>query len=246
MNFSALFSAFLASLFVSFVSLVGLFSVLLAKRLQIRLQFYFISFAAGAFLANSFLQLIPEAYEEIGDLSLVLILVLVGIVIFFLIEKFICWRHCHITNEPKHKHSLAYMNIFGDLIHNFLDGMAIGASFLISFFTGLKTTLSIVFHEVPQELSDFNILLYSGFSVKKAVIYNLLTAFSAVLGVIFLFTLAGRFEHLASYLLPVTAGGFIYIATSDLIPELHKSVSLKDSLLQLFLICLGIFVIILL
>ncbi len=244
-NINPLLLSLLAAIVVSLVSLVGIVAFFLSRKKIDNILFYLISFAAGAFLANVFFELIPEALASISDQSIVFLHVLAGVILFFIIEKIICWRHCHI-NAQEHKHSLAYMNIVGDLLHNFLDGIAIMAAFYMDPVLGLATTITVVFHEIPQEISDFGILLYSGFSVKKAAFYNFLTALSSVAGVVFASLLLEAFTKASAYLVAITAGGFIYLAVADLMPELHKKSKAKDGFLQVFLIILGISAIILL
>ncbi|MDO9028402.1 MAG: ZIP family metal transporter, partial [Candidatus Roizmanbacteria bacterium] len=156
------------------------------------------------------------------------------------VEKIICWRHCHLPIGKNHIHRFAYMNIFGDVIHNFIDGLIIGASYLIGFSVGLATTLAVFFHEIPQEIGDFGILLHAGFTKKKALLYNFLTALTAFLGVFTALILSSKIEGAHLTLSAFAAGNFIYIAGSDLIPELHKETELKKGLIQIFTFILGI------
>ncbi len=144
--------------------------------------------------------------------------------------------------KKTHVHSFAIMNLVGDTFHNFLDGLVIAASYLVSIPLGVTTTLAVVIHEIPQEISDFGILLHGGFSRKKALLINFATALTAVLGAVIGLLLAGFISGIEFILVPIAAGGFIYIAGSDLIPELHKEFQLKKSIWQLIAFILGILV----
>ena len=150
------------------------------------------------------------------------------------------WQHCHTAPQKGHTHSFAKMNLIGDGVHNLLDGLIIGGSYLASIPLGITTTLAVLIHEVPQEISDFGVLVHGGFTRKKALIFNFLTALTAFVGVILALVLGPSIEGFVSFILPFTAGGFIYIASADLIPELHKESDFKKSLLQLIGIIFGI------
>ncbi len=227
---------------ISLISLVGgLIIFLKSKVFKKKLQIYLISFSAGTLLAVSFTNLLPETIEKVPNYSFVGLLVITGILLSFIIEKIIYWRHCHLLIDKGHKHKFAYLNIFGDLLHNFIDGISIIAAYQANPLTGLSTTLAVASHEIPQEIADFGILLYSGFSYKKALIYNFLTSLSAFAGagVGLMFSSFLPIE----YLLPIVIGNFIYIATADLIPELHKEQSFKTSILQLLFFFAGAIII---
>jgi zinc and cadmium transporter len=163
-------------------------------------------------------------------------------VLFFVLEKFVHWRHCHVPTSTEHPHPFAYMNLVGDSLHNFIDGLVIGVSYLVSVPLGITTTFVIILHEIPQELGDFGVLLHGGFKKKKAILLNFVTALTAVLGTIVGLLLGSSAESLSLLVLPLTAGGFIYIAGSDLIPELHKECKASRSLVQLIGIVAGILV----
>src|SRR3989344_2950464 len=227
-------------LIVSFISFTGVFFLSLkAEKLQ-RILIYLISFSAGALFGDAFLHLIPEAAESGFELSLS-IYVLSGLVLFFIVDKVIKWRHCHHPITVNHAHPFAIINLFGDGVHNFIDGLIIGASYVADIQIGIATTLAVVFHEIPQEIGDFGVLLHGGFSKGRAMFVNFLSALAAVLGAIVALLLASA-DGLITILLPLAAGGFIYIAGSDLIPELHKEVGIKKSLLQLVAFVLGILI----
>ncbi len=233
-------SSLLAVLVVSLLSFTGILFFLLKKKTLETLLLFLVSFAAGGLLGDSFIHLLPEAITKEGfDLS-VSLGVLLGLLLFFILEKFICWRHCHIPTSKEHPHPLIFMNLIGDGFHNFMDGMIIAGSFLVGFQLGISTTLAVIFHEIPQEIGDFGVLIYGGFGKKKALIFNFLPALMAVLGVILVLIIGPRLVGFSRLIIPFTAGGFIYIAGSDLIPELHKEIGFKKSFLQLLGLLLGI------
>jgi zinc and cadmium transporter len=201
-----------------------------------------VSFAVGGLFGDAFIHLLPESFEELGVNMQTSPLVLSGIFIFFILEKFIRWRHCHIPTSKEHMHPVAALNLIGDGVHNMLDGMIVAASFVVSVPIGIATTLAVILHEIPQEIGDFGILIYSGMPVKKALFMNFLSGLTSVVGAIIALTLESRIKGFSTYLLPITAGGFLYIGGSDLIPELHKEdhVKISTSALQLGFILLGI------
>lgn len=228
---------------ISFLSFSGALSLSLKKEKLKSFLIYFVSFSAGALLGDVFIHLLPELVEEYSNqISLIFILVLAGIFTSFILEKIICWRHCHLPITKNHVHNFAWMNLWGDFFHNFLDGLTVAASYLVNIPTGIATTIAVIFHEIPQEIGDFGVLLHGGFSVTKALVFNFLTALSAVLGALIGLTLASRVEHITLFLAPFAAGNFIYIAGSDLIPELHKETAIKKGLLQILSFIIGVLV----
>lgn len=229
-------------LVVSLISFIGIFTFSLKVEKLRKILIYFVAFSAGALFAGAFLHLIPEVVEKTGFNLRIPLFILLGIILFFIIEKIVCWNHCHIPITKGHVHSFAIMNLVGDVFHNFLDGLIIAASYLVSIPLGITTTLAVVLHEIPQEISDFGILLHGGFSKKKALLINFATALTAVLGAVIGLLLSGFINGVEFILVPIAAGGFIYIAGSDLIPELHKEFQLKKSIWQLIVFILGILV----
>lgn len=225
---------------VSLVSFVGILTLGLKKEKLKKILIYFVSFSAGALFGDVFFHLLPEIVEENGFGLIISISVLSGIVFSFILEKIICWRHCHLPITKDHIHRFAYMNLWGDFFHNFLDGLTIAGGFLLNLPAGIATTLAVVFHEIPQEIGDFGVLLHGGFKIKNALILNFLTALSAVLGAIFGLILNTQVENFTLYLVPFASGNFIYIAGSDLIPELHKEVQLKKGVKQILSFIFGI------
>ena len=226
-------------LVVSLISLVGVLTVSLKDDKLKKMLLYMVSFSAGALFGDAFLHLLPEAVEKSGFGIGMSIYLMLGICISFVIEKIVQWRHCHIPHSKNHPHPFAVMNLFGDGVHNFIDGMIIAASYLASNPVGIATTIAVILHEIPQEIGDFGVLLHGGFSRGKAIIFNFVTALTAILGAIIALIISSYIEGIIIFLVPFAAGTFIYIAGSDLIPELHKEVSPKKSFMQLIAIILG-------
>ncbi len=221
---------------VSLVSFVGILFVGLKETFVKRILMALVGFSSGSLIGAAFIDLLPESLEETGQA--IFYYVIVGIVFFFAMEKFLYWRHCH--DGKCEVHMFAYLNLFGDGVHNFVDGVTIAAGFLISYSLGFAVTLAVIFHEIPQELGDFGILLYGGFEKKKALTYNFLSALAAVAGSLVTYYLASQIHGVAHFLVPFAAGGFVYIAATDLMPELHKRTQGKESLIQLITILTGI------
>jgi zinc and cadmium transporter len=231
---------------ISAVSLTGVLVLWLKDKQLERILLYLVSFSVGGLFGDAFIHLIPEAIEEGGFGISVSLLILMGILFSFIVEKFLQWRHCHIPTSNEHPHSFAYMNLFGDAVHNLIDGLIVGGSYLVSIPIGISTTLAVVFHEIPQELGDFGVLIHGGFNKKKAIWFNLLTALTAILGAAIAFVAGTTLEGFIPLLIPFAAGNFIYIAGSDLIPELRKDEpDLKKAMLQVISIILGVAVMLL-
>lgn len=225
---------------ISLVSLIGILSLSLNRARLAQLTLFLVSFAVGGLFGDAFIHLLPESFEELGPNLSISLYAIAGILIFFVLEKFLRWRHCHIPTSEEHMHPLATINLVGDGVHNLIDGMLVGASYMISLPIGIATTLAVIMHEIPQEVGDFGVLIHAGLSVKKALAFNLLSALTAIMGAILAIVLGTEIEGFSLSLLPVTAGGFIYIAGSDLIPELHHEVKAPRSLLQFVMILLGV------
>lgn len=209
-----------------------------------RMLIYLVSFSAGALFGDVFIHLLPEFFALNGFSLATSLFILAGIVSFFVLEKIIHWHHHHdIEHDDEcadRPHPFALVNLVGDGFHNFLDGLIIAASYLLSVPVGIATTIAVVLHEIPQEIGDFGILLHGGFKVRQALLFNFLSALAAVAGGLSAFALAGGPVAIETMLVPFSAGGFIYIAGSDLIPELHKERALDASLLQLAAFIAGI------
>lgn len=228
----------LASTFlVCLISLIGVFTLAINEKLLHRMLFYLISFSAGALIGSAFLHILPEALKETQSESVFYCLIL-GLVLFFLLEKYFYWRHCH--KGVCDVHAFTYLNLIGDGFHNFIDGMVIAASFIVSVKLGFVTTMAIILHEIPQELGDFGVLIYGGFTKKKALFYNFISAFVAMFGALTGYFITESTGGFSNFILPLTAGGFIYIAASDLIPEIHKELDLRRSTLAFLVFLSGI------
>lgn len=223
---------------VSLISLIGVFSISIDEKRLAKILLFMVSFAAGALLGDAFLHLLPESMED-GLALKAPVFILVGIFAFFILEKIISWRHCHIPTSEEHPHPVGMMNLIGDGFHNILDGMIIGGSYLVSIPLGVSTTLAVILHEIPQEIGDFGILVHAGYSVRKALFFNFLCALTAVAGAVLTLAVGLKSASVSAFLVPFTIGSFVYIATADLIPELKKETALKKSLLQLLFILLG-------
>jgi len=231
---SASLLSLVSVLFVSLVSIVAVLPLLSRLQRLPSLTPFLVSLAVGALLGDTFFHLLPASSS--------FNFVLVGFMGFFVLEKLIRWRHCHYfdCHDDDHSPVIVHLSVIGDLVHNFLDGLAIAASFHLSPSLGLATSIAVLLHEIPQEIGDFGIYLHAGFSLKKALILNLLSSLTAFLAVFVYFSLTPSLDF-SSWLIPATAGGFLYLASSDLIPELHRHDSrLSSSLSQLLGILLGL------
>lgn len=226
---------------ISLVSLVGIFFAYIHESRIRKLLFILVSFAVGTLLGDVFFHLLPEIYNDGPDTLVVSLYILIGIFLFFCLEHFLHWHHYHSTPADGHAaHPSAYINIAADALHNFVDGLIIGASFLISLPLGFATILTVLFHEIPQELGDFAILVNAGFSRTKALLFNLFSATFAILGGCLAIFIGSYFESFAPVLIAVTAGGFIYLALADLMPQLHRDIHPTRSALQFFAALSGI------
>lgn len=232
-------ATFISVAVVSLISLVGVVTLVFQRERLSRLLLYLVGFAVGGLFGDAFIHLLPEAFEVIPSRLATSLAVVAGILVFFALEKFIRWRHCH-ADSCGHHHPVVAMNLVGDSIHNFIDGMLIAASYLVSIPVGVATSLAVVLHEIPQEIGDFGIFLHGGCSVRRALAYNFLSALAAGAGAVLVLVIGGELPGLAHLLVPVTAGGFLYIAGSDLIPELKHDASLTTSCWQLVCIVLGV------
>ena len=238
---------YLSVIIVSLLSLVGIFFLSFSPVFLKKITLLLVSLSAGALLGDSFFHLLPEAVKNVEVESLGLWFWLIGgIVFFFILEKIIHWRHCHLQTCPEHPHHLGPMNLIGDAFHNFFDGLIIAGSFLVSIPLGITTLIAVIAHEIPQEIGDFGVLIYAGYTRKKAIFLNFITALTALLGATLAIFFNNSMASFAEVVVPFTAGGFIYIATADLIPELKKETAPGKSLVQLICIVLGILIMLLL
>lgn len=233
-----------------FGSLLSLtLAFLFSKLKMVNYADYFVSFAVGTLLGAAFLEIIPHAYELSRDLHQISLIVLVGILIFFILEKLLVWRHCHgshcenhspVVNHDVKKGSIL---IIGDCFHNFIDGILIASAFIVDINLGLITALAIIVHEIPQEISNFSILINSGYSLSRTLLMNVITGFAMIIGAILAYFVLNDLEFLIPIILAFAASSMIYVAISDLIPSLHKKVEIKQTFQQTFSIFLGVLII---
>lgn len=226
-----------ASIMVSLLSFVGVVSLLLKDKLLEKVLLLLISFSAGALIGGAFLHLIPEAVEKGGNGGVYLYVIL-GFIFFFILERYLHWRHCH--KGICDIHAFTYLNLVGDGVHNFIDGLIIGSAFVVNVHFGVTTSFAIIMHEIPQEIGDFGVLVYGGLNRNKALFYNFLSAVTAIAGTVIGYALANSSDGFLKLLMPVAAGGFIYIASCDLIPELHKQSDIAKATLSMAVFVLGV------
>jgi len=254
-------------LIVIFTAIGGVLSVLAAgvflllpEQKRQSLLPHGISFAIGALLTGAFCGLIPHAFEKVAvdDMQMLSATILIGILLFFVLEKLLVWRHCHShaceahgeeSHDDHHGHNhqndhgrrvAGIFIILGDSIHNFVDGVLIGAAFLTDPQLGIVTSLAVTAHEIPQEVGDFAILLHSGYTRGKALFYNMLASLTTVIGGVLAYFSLGDLHHILPYFLTLAASSFIYIAVADLIPSLHQKTDIKTSLEQIGFILAGV------
>lgn len=238
---STLGAILLATVVVSAVSLIGALYLVVKEKVVVKILPYLVAFAAGALLAASWFDLIPESYASLHESAFVF--VLVGILIFLLFEQILHWHH-----EQRHeckdcsKKVVGYSVLVGDGLHNFLDGIIIASAFLVSIPVGITALVAIIFHEIPQELGDFAVLIHSGFKTKKALLYNFISALVAILGGLIGYFFLHYVINFVPYVVAIGAGGFLYIALVDLFAELKASKVLNVRIGQMLTLILGILV----
>jgi zinc and cadmium transporter len=225
---------------VSLVSLIGLAFISVSEEKLKRIIFVMVSLAVGGLFGDAFIHLLPESFERLSNRLGASLWVLAGIFMFFVLEKFLLWRHQHVFESDHGVRPVGYMNLLADGAHNFIDGVIIGASYVVSLHVGIATTLAVIFHEIPHELGNFFVLLYAGFTKRRAIFFNFISAVFAILGTILSLVVGSRVEDFSKVMLPLAAGGFIYIAGSDLVPELNKESNLGKSLVQMLAIGFGV------
>lgn len=204
----------------SVVSLIGGILLLYKEKLALKFSHFLLSFAAGTLLGTAFFDLLPEAAEEANGVDIFLF-ALLGILFFFVLERFIHWAHHHQYHGKEDVEPTVALIIFGDSVHNFIDGVAIAATFLVDIRLGIITSLAVAAHEIPQEIGDFGVLLKKGVKRDKVLLFNILSALTAMVGAVLTFYFGERIQNILPIFVSLTAGFFIYIAASDLIPEIH-------------------------
>lgn len=242
LTFSTIAGAMGASFLVSIMSLTGMFALWIEPARLNRMIPYMVALAVGVLLGDAFIHLIPDAVARQGSVAAVSLMVLLGFFLFFVIEKWVRWRHDHHLPDTDDGtiRPIAKMNLMGDAVHNFVDGILIGGSFLVDPVLGFTTTLAIIAHEIPQEIGDVGALVYGGYSPARAVLYNFYCSLSVLAGAAFALLSSQVAESSLVFLLPIAAGGFIYVAATDMIPALHTHSSLGNLLGQSGIFGLGI------
>lgn len=226
---------------IALIAFIGIFTLALKDKVLNKILLVLVSLSAGALMGGAFLHLLPEAVEEAEGTGLnVFILVLVGFLLFFIIEKGLHWRHCH--KGKCDVHTFHYMNLIGDSIHNFIDGLIISAGFISSIELGITTVIAIGAHEIPQEIGDFGVLIYGGFKKKKAIALNFAIALTIVFGGFVGYFISSTINQAVVFLLPFAAGGFIYIAATDLVPEIKKEIDIRKSMATILVFICGILI----
>ncbi len=233
-------NALIAAILVSLLSLGGAAFLFIYSHKLNQILLFLISLSAGSLIGGACFHLLPEALELKDDPLEIFTYLLIGFCLFFILERVLRWRHCHKGVCETHKH-VGWLNLFGDGVHNFIDGLVIASAFAAGPAVGVPVALSIASHEIPQELGDFGVLIFAGFSKTKALVFNLLSALLAVVGVISGYLLINQIVGINVFLLSFAAGGFFYIGASDLIPEIHEEKSNYKSIASfaIFLLALA-------
>jgi len=234
---------------ISLISVVAAIPLMLKRKVSKHTLLFLLSISVGVLLSTVFIDFIPEALEH-GDSLTIALYIMFGFIAMFVLEKFVHYHHNKKCEDHdcghSHAYNLAPINLIGDGIHNFIDGLVIAGSYAVNVTLGIAATISIIFHEIPQEIADFGVLLYSGLSRKKALLFNFLSAVTAIVGVILGIFLVGRIDGFTDFIIPFAAGNFIYIAATNLTPQLHRHCKFKETILHIFAIILGIAIIVLL
>lgn len=223
----------------SVVSVIGGVYLLFGRLGAKKIQTYATAFAAGALMAASFFDLLPEALE-LGSVKSTLAWCLLGFLVFFIMERVLRWFHHHHEHEIQSEQSNRSLIIIGDSLHNFIDGLAIGAAFLLNPTTGIIVTIAVAAHEIPQEIGDFGLLLQKGMSKAKVLLANIFSALATLVGAILVFGFGGNLKIPIATLLALTAGFFIYIAASDIIPTIHQKSNRSHANKQTLVLLVGV------
>jgi zinc and cadmium transporter len=224
---------------VSLVSLVGVVVLLLSTKKIHDLVFFLVALSVGALYGDVFFHLLPDLFAKQSG-TVVGIGILLGILFFFVLEKFLHWHHHSDEADFPHTKAVGYLNLIADGVHNLLDGAFIATAYFVSVPVGVATTVAVLLHEIPQEIGDLGVLISSGFKPKEALFWNLMSALASFLGALIVFFIGAKAAYFSQLLLPFTAGSFLYIAGSDLVPELHRTRDVKKSTIQFFAIVFGI------
>ena len=242
---------------ISLISLIGVVTISIKESILKSALPSLVALAAGALLGGAVIHLIPEAFEQIGGGLSFSLTLLSGILVFFILERFLHWHHSHHANEEDcdthderehelNQHTLAPLVISADAMHNLIDGVAIAAAYLVSIEVGIATTIAVLIHEIPQEISDFSLLLHSGMSRAKALLFNFASALTALIGAMAMLFVGASINNAIPYVAAITAGGFLYIAIADLVPTLHKEKRARQATMQFLAFLIGIGIMLLL
>ncbi len=234
---SILFWIIISTFSITLIAWIGVLFLFIKEDFLRKIILYLVSFSAGALIAGAFLHLLPEAIEKLGSGQDVFVFLLIGFSTFFLMEQFIHWHHCH-KMPSEHQKPFTYLVLISDSVHNFIDGIVIGSAFCFDIKTGIITWLVIIAHEIPQELGDFGILIHGGWKRMKALLFNFMSAFTVVLGGVLAYFVSSKIN--IAYLLAFASGSFVYIASSDLIPEIKNHNSIKKNLIHFSFFVFGI------
>ncbi len=239
--------AIISVIIVSLISVLAAIPLLIKKKVSNKTLLFLLSISVGVLLSTVFINFLPEILHHEYSTKTALY-ILLGFFIMFILEKFVHHRHskkCNHAHGHAHAYNVAPINLIGDSIHNFIDGLVIAGAYAANITIGITATISIIFHEIPQEIADFGVLLYSGLKKKKALLFNLLSAATAIIGTVVGIILVGKMHGFTDLIIPFACGNFLYIAASNLLPELHRHCKLKDTLLHLLAIAIGIGIILL-
>ena len=232
-----------ATFVISLISFIGALTLFLKEKILNQALLILVAFSAGALLGDVFFHLLPEVIKNVGvsekALLNVFLYLLSGFCLFFILEQFLSWHHHHSASHPEVK-SFSYLILVSDGLHNFIDGLIIAGAFLTSFPIGLATSLAVIFHEIPKEIGNFAVLVYGGLKKTRALFLNFISATIAISGGIIGFFIFKNMESGILGLLSFTAGSFIYIAASDLIPEVKQNSDIKKSIVHFLAFLVGI------
>ena len=225
---------------MSAISLIGIATFFVSDKLLHRMTKPLVALSAGSLLGAAFFHLIPESVETLGNTLDMYVLVIVGFLSFFVLEQFLHWHHCHggLGEHSHHRKTIRYLTLISDSIHNFIDGVAVGASFVVNPALGWVTWFGTALHEIPQELGDFGVLVHTGWSKKKALLFNFLSGMTFIVGGLCAYLVSIKVNVV--YFLPFTAGNFLYLATVDLVPEINKSDKLSKNIIHFLSMVAGI------
>ncbi|MFA6887913.1 MAG: ZIP family metal transporter [Candidatus Woesearchaeota archaeon] len=235
---------FASVIIVSLISVIAAIPFLLKKQIPHSILIILMSLSVGTLLGGVFLHFLPEIAEK-GYNTSVALSIIIGFMAFLLLEKMIHWHHAKKVEENcecghGHGYHFAILNLLGDGVHNFLDGLVIAGSYAVSIPLGIAATTSVIFHEIPQEMADFGILLYGGLSKTRAIIFNFLSATAAIIGAITGIMFTEHIQGFSAMIIPFAAGNFLYIAASNLVPELHKHCKISETIMHIIAIAAGV------